>query len=729
MTAVSDNGDAIGDGMVLIGPDHPDYDLWVEYYTISKKPVIVKGGPGSGHRGHKGIPGHQGGSLAGNTVIGNMPGQRNTAIYDYQDTSNLVKEAGIVAVSIKDGSVTGTNGVGSHSMMLSEGGRYDSIDNYVRFTRQTDQKRGSYYEIDTSFAGVVPWTDTGSPIPHDEFKAMALDNIYDALDELHKRGLPSNVPIVIWDGLNIIQETTVKHRKIIVTKGGPGSGYHGHPGGHYEGGKLVRGGSRSTSGPTDVWGGDEKLKQLANDYYFRGIRFEGKNLEPTDYPMDEVEYANYMRKSYYDLQRKLKDGEKDLIATEYTENWDVVKRYELNEAQMREVLKTVQANHFDRMDEVRKRLNLPPTLTGFEQMLMDEGVDLSKDTKQTDVWTQIDGILEKRGTIQAVKDGAMHMNENEYELIDAIYEDELKALEISNPERYQRVMDYMIYGGSILREQGEFEAKHQIALGNTTEKYVHDVLGIYGTSQGQEGWQDMPHDLWHAATNAEAIAGDQLRSRVELGMRSGPGLGGGESDTISFTNDAMTGQMIERALHEAHLVASGEVNATKMLELARDGGGGVGKDWSDKLMGQFTGNGPKVDVTSDSPVNWKNLPWKLKMILSAEAGSAEAMESLGGYNKYLEAVWDIYHFQYAGSRQSSGGFMDPLFFGTDYTALAALDSNKFKTLHYHPRSGTKGYKVSGLGEWRTVGGDTVELMEIIDYYKDGDFDAIMGAIK
>jgi hypothetical protein len=58
--------------------------------NISK--VVYKGGSGSGHRGHKGIPGHQGGSLPDNEIPKYDPNDNSKLWYYLRDNSPLRKE-------------------------------------------------------------------------------------------------------------------------------------------------------------------------------------------------------------------------------------------------------------------------------------------------------------------------------------------------------------------------------------------------------------------------------------------------------------------------------------------------------------------------------------------------------------------------------------------------------------------------------------------------------------
>jgi len=78
MAAYDEASGLIGDGIVSIGPGHPDYQDWVDYYKANPSAVIQEGSSSSGNYGHAGIPGHQGGSAASgdastNSLIEKVP--------------------------------------------------------------------------------------------------------------------------------------------------------------------------------------------------------------------------------------------------------------------------------------------------------------------------------------------------------------------------------------------------------------------------------------------------------------------------------------------------------------------------------------------------------------------------------------------------------------------------------------------------------------------------------
>jgi hypothetical protein len=106
-------------------------------------------------------------------------------------------------------------------------------------------------------------------------------------------------------------------------------------------------------------------------------------------------------------------------------------------------------------------------------------------------------------------------------------------------------------------------------------------------------------------------------------------------------------------------------------------------------------------------------------------------EKIGGteewpVDKIAEKRWDYWNYDFVKAREWAGGFQDPLFFGTDWKRLAQLDPDKFATLVYEPKKGARGYQMGSLSEWRIVGGDALELVEVVNHYNTGDIEAITG---
>ena len=95
---------------------------------------------------HKGIPGHQGGSLPrdvtnsagikdanGNEVVGTLANRNSDNLYKISDAKDFMKEPGTIIVSIHGKGAYYSKGYQEHFWMIDAIGRGENEDSYVRF--------------------------------------------------------------------------------------------------------------------------------------------------------------------------------------------------------------------------------------------------------------------------------------------------------------------------------------------------------------------------------------------------------------------------------------------------------------------------------------------------------------------------------------------------------------------------------------------------------------------
>jgi hypothetical protein len=263
----------------------------------------------------------------------------------------------------------------------------------------------------------------------------------------------------------------------------------------------------------------------------------------------------------------------------------------------------------------------------------------------------------------------------------------------------------------------------------------HDQDTGYDAPRHGLAWKPLPQTLWHVTTNKTAVLHDgTLKSRDELSQRGGNGLGGGESDTISFTDDPEVAHHIHRALHEYHSVLNGKITPHDMMRQAHEGG-------FEKHM-VYSHGGPHPDSGE-----WKHgdpYPEGLQNVLNGvehhnathtvEEARAKYGEDVQPHprstpirfgGKEMHTAWhqpvhgdDLmrqrsqFYKTFATWRQFTGGHMDPGFIMNDEKGLAASHPSEFAVLRCHPKPGAQGYQVSALGEWRTVDGSVAHVAGI-----------------
>ena len=253
----------------------------------------------------------------------------------------------------------------------------------------------------------------------------------------------------------------------------------------------------------------------------------------------------------------------------------------------------------------------------------------------------------------------------------------------------------------------------------TTEEAKENGFSI---ENRYDEWQPLPGDLWHATTASDALEATGIKSRWELGMNQAAGLGGGSDMTISFATDKDVVKQIERTMHEAQLVASNQLSVKDLIDLARDGAGGVGHDWSWQAV---KSDYDKSDREPDfNPFKSEQTSYQVQQLLDYESGkNVTESNKMWTPEAYADKKWYYYSGQYMWQRQAAGGFMNPLFWGTDYKKLARTDPTQFKSHNYAPSSKkATGWGMGGLSEWRVVGGDTVKLKKVVDFYDPADPD-------
>jgi 2'-5' RNA ligase len=292
------------------------------------------------------------------------------------------------------------------------------------------------------------------------------------------------------------------------------------------------------------------------------------------------------------------------------------------------------------------------------------------------------------------------------------------------------------------REQ-EWDAsmRRALSLGQITLPDAK-ALGYYPMGHEQEseyvkgtGWQPLPPVLYHVTTAASAVRAMGLKTRAELEMDNGVGLGAGDDATISFTADLPTAVGIERAIREAVEVLAGRVTLDEIIERAKTGSDAQRpyyNEWAESRSGpngeepkflEWMRRGRKIDTSFQGALLPTLAGWREALGVEDVEGVGEPyMGAKDGVPRFASvtrpmteeerqhAVWDVWR-ELAMSRENiGGGPIDPMFMSTDTAALARVDPNEIATLTVHPKPGAQGYPMSGLGEWRTATGDAVQVV-------------------
>ena len=229
------------------------------------------------------------------------------------------------------------------------------------------------------------------------------------------------------------------------------------------------------------------------------------------------------------------------------------------------------------------------------------------------------------------------------------------------------------------------DIKKGISLGIYDPQDARDA-GWIGNS---ENWEPLPEGpLYHVTTAKSAVAIGGLKTRDEIGNLAG-GLGGGESDSISLTDDLATARVILESMNGMHDVLSGRTSIADLMESARNGTD-TDRPFDEILMSNL--------ITSIGSTEAENL------INGNE--SSDPKERL--YRRYTA------YQLFLAFREQAGGPMDPLFFGTDPETLLASNPSEFGIVEVNAKPGSMGYQMNALGEWRTGTGKALETVGILD---------------
>jgi hypothetical protein len=256
---------------------------------------------------------------------------------------------------------------------------------------------------------------------------------------------------------------------------------------------------------------------------------------------------------------------------------------------------------------------------------------------------------------------------------------------------------------------------------------------------GHGNLSDLPETLYHVTTSKDEVVSNQLKTRDELSQSGGAGLGGGSSDTISFTEDLGVARDIYRTLVEGKRSIIGEFSIEEMISQSKQGAGAK-KPWDDEFVDAFRRNmGPKSleEISNYVNSNYQDakatmFPETLEEFRTTSMWGKENPEEWSPvessrvrdevppkYRQFTRLLtpqekayrrFKAYHL-WAWTKQSYGEGPDyPLFAFNNEDALGKVQEDQIAILEFKSNPGALGYQVSALGEWRTWSGEAVKLV-------------------
>jgi hypothetical protein len=241
-----------------------------------------------------------------------------------------------------------------------------------------------------------------------------------------------------------------------------------------------------------------------------------------------------------------------------------------------------------------------------------------------------------------------------------------------------------------------------------------------GLPYSVQSWVELPETLYHTTTAKTAVSKEGLKSRRALEQERGLGLGGGESEAISFTTEKKIAEDIKRGLLEARKVARGDITIEEMLKQAEEGTS-ANRAWlTDVMRGYVVGwkKGTPYPPAVDRLMRGVQYSYKT---LGATKEKMEGWTPVGGElgnNKFTqwerpsteaELREDRFEFykRWSAHREVAGGAFDPLFFLSEVEGLSQVDPAEIAVVKFHPQPGAMGQRKSAMGEYITFSGKAV----------------------
>lgn len=383
--------------------------------------------------------------------------------------------------------------------------------------------------------------------------------------------------------------------------------------------------------------------------------------------------------------------------------------------------------------------------TGTPQTIHAPGGGLNVEVADESFRSQLGPLIERFGEPEGGFTFEAGVKDSTYGWITSIY-DQFKADENLEAE-YQSQLDKVFSHARSIKTELERDTLIRLALNEITPEEATN-LGVSEYSEEYRKLGELPPVIYHVTTDTEGVIETGLMARDELAQGKGVGLGGGTSNTISFTEDEEIAKGILRSMKERHAVLNDP--ATHIPRLIEEAKAGTSADrpwwgtpdqtstmaikWEGEKADNLSGGGIQrlidgthiyrssrgISTVEDLKADWlssKGTWWK-------DSYEIDSIKLIDGenYNPIFEvrytpqghatAIGDFMD-EYSMYREGAGGTLDPLFISNDDYKFKNSSPESFSIIKGTTKPGTKGYQLSSLGEWRTWTGEVIDQYEII----------------
>lgn len=271
------------------------------------------------------------------------------------------------------------------------------------------------------------------------------------------------------------------------------------------------------------------------------------------------------------------------------------------------------------------------------------------------------------------------------------------------------------------RQAWENEAKRLVSLGLMTIEDAKEQ-GYWSNGHESNGWKPLPETLYHVTTAKSKVIQEGLKNRDELKQINGVGLGGGESNTISFSTDLKSTYGILLGLREMKQVQEGKLTVLDMIEQSKAGTladkpfyerfwSHINKSFDMKrFLNDLTSLYGRMGNPPDDEHEWTPVP---ETVFGNDRTKFSRWQRKKTPKEISQDSATVYN-AFGTFREEAGGPTYPLFFSADSSKLKDIPESEIAILEFKPKPGAMGYKLGALGEWRTGTGQGVEFVQEID---------------
>lgn len=348
----------------------------------------------------------------------------------------------------------------------------------------------------------------------------------------------------------------------------------------------------------------------------------------------------------------------------------------------------------------------PVDMASLMRAMRVEKFDKNQPRDERGRWTDGDGLmseddfLAKRGVVQPKGEG---------------------------PE-YEAAWDEYFKNSREGRNAWKRSMQRAISTGAISEEDANKQFKYYSEARAHGGYKDLPETLWHVTTGLSGIEQGGFKTRDELSGKTT--LGGGSSDTISFTDNPEMAKQYLEGIKLARRYMRGDVTVEDLWDQARRDGyaDDLAAMYRKESYGEREGIPSRIADALDGTMTWE-IPDAFK---GRDEKAIRTMMGIVGAGKYAETAriyqgLMIHDLDPAQRMEQKSEFLkrwlfwrehrtkvvDPVFFSNNWDHLINTKEDDIALVEVRAKPKSKGYYLPAEHEWRVNFGDLVELKRVV----------------